>query len=127
MMAGQRWEGNGMRVVCIGAGYVGLVTAVAFAKLGHRTTVIDTNEVKVKMIEAEQIPFYEPGLEELLAEVTGHNFDVTTAYQVVQEADVVFIAVGTPSKADGTADLSFIKQTAINIADNLSAERFTVI
>ena len=118
-----------MRIVCIGAGYVGLLTASAFAKLGNKTTVIDVDEIKVRMIQAKKAPFYEPGLEELLLEVqeVQCNLDVTTSYHVVREADIIFIAVGTPSKADGAVDLSYIKQTAINIADNLAIDRFTVI
>lgn len=116
-----------MNVICIGSGYVGSVTGTAFAVLGHKTTVIDIDQNKVDLMNAGKSPIFEPGLDELIEKYIGNSLFATTSYEVVREADVVFIGVGTPSKEDGTADLKYIKLAAKSIGENLSSGRFTVI
>lgn len=116
-----------MNIVCIGSGYVGSVTGAAFATLGHRTTVIDIDKKKVELINSGKSPIYEPGLDELISSYIGNTLFAVDHYEVVREADVVFIGVGTPSKPDGTADLKYIKLAAQGIGKHLNAERFTVI
>ncbi|RNB76722.1 UDP-glucose dehydrogenase family protein [Brevibacillus panacihumi] len=116
-----------MRVVCIGAGYVGSVTGTALAANHHHTTIIDVNQEKIERLSRGECPIYEPGMETLLPTLIGKSLFATTSYDAVAEADVIFIAVGTPSNPDGSADLRYIKQTAEQIGKHLSGERFTVI
>ncbi|GED69121.1 UDP-glucose 6-dehydrogenase [Brevibacillus reuszeri] len=116
-----------MNVVCIGAGYVGSVTGTAFAAIGHQTTIIDIDQKKIERMNRGESPIYEPGMEQFLPALIGRNLFVTSSYDAVAEAQVVFIAVGTPSQEDGTADLRYIKLAAEHIGRALSKERFTVI
>ncbi|MEH7490037.1 hypothetical protein [Priestia megaterium] len=116
-----------MNIVCIGSGYVGSVTGTAFAVLGHKTTVIDINQQKVDLMNSGKSPIFEPGLDELINKYIGNTLSATTSYKVVNDADVIFIGVGTPSKEDGTADLKYIKLAAKSIGENLNPNRFTVI
>lgn len=116
-----------MRVVCIGGGYVGAVTAAALASIGHRTTVIDVDPVKVRMLNSGRSPIFEPGLDELLGRLAGRTLFADEGYDAVAEADVVFICVGTPSRPDGTADLGYVKHAAAGIGSRLNSGRFTVI
>lgn len=116
-----------MNVVCIGSGYVGSVTGAAFAALGYRTTVLDIDEQKVALLKAGRSPIYEPGLDELIARHYGRSLHATTQYEVIRFADIVFIGVGTPARADGTADLANIKLAAESIGKHLNPDKFTVI
>lgn len=116
-----------MKVICIGSGYVGSVTAAAFAFLGHDTTVIDIDPNKVKMMQSGNSPIYEPELDELISMTIGKTLHADTAYDGVSEADVIFICVGTPSKADGTVNMQYVTQAAEQIAARLNPESFTVI
>ncbi|MFD0676134.1 MULTISPECIES: UDP-glucose dehydrogenase family protein [unclassified Paenibacillus] len=114
-------------VVCIGCGYVGSVTSVAFAALGYHTVVIDVDSNKVEMINAGKSSLYEPGLESLIQQVAGRTLFAVSTYEPIKEADIVFICVGTPSLADGTADLTYIKTAAKQIGMALNPGKFTVI
>lgn len=116
-----------MNVVCIGSGYVGSVTGTAFAALGHKTTVIDIDPSKIDLLNAGKSPIYEPGLDKLVQKYIGKTLFATSNYHPVYEADVVFIGVGTPSKEDGTADLTYIKKAAEKIGEHLNPHRFTVV
>lgn len=116
-----------MNIVCIGSGYVGSVTGTAFAVLGHKTTVLDIDQKKVDLMNSGKSPIYEPGLDHLIASYIGNTLFATTNYEVVSDADVVFIGVGTPSKPDGTADLRYIKQAAANIGQHLNPNTYTII
>lgn len=116
-----------MNVVCIGAGYVGSVTGTAFAAIGHQTTIIDIDSNRIEQLNRGESPIYEPGMEQLLPALIGKNLFATTSFEAIAEAHVVFIAVGTPSKEDGTADLGYIKLAAQKIGRALSKDRFTVI
>lgn len=116
-----------MNVVCIGAGYVGSVTAAAFAEWGHHTTVVDIDPRKIALLNAGQSPIYEPGLETLIARHAGTLLFASTAYEAVRDADVVFIAVGTPSTPSGGADTTYVAAAARRIGEHLNGERFTVI
>lgn len=116
-----------MKVVCIGSGYVGSVTAAAFAALGHKTTVIDVDKKKVDLLNAGKSPIYEPGLEEIIQRHIGVTLFAATSYEAVRDAEVVFIAVGTPSREDGTADLKYVKKASVSIGNNLNPNSFTVV
>ncbi|OCT11011.1 nucleotide sugar dehydrogenase [Paenibacillus pectinilyticus] len=116
-----------MNVVCIGSGYVGSVTGAAFAVLGHHTTVLDIDQHKVDQMNAGKSPIYEPGLDHLIESYIGRSLFATTDYGVIYDADVVFIGVGTPSKGDGTADLTYIRLAAQSIGHHINPNKFTVI
>ncbi|WP_337270802.1 NAD-binding protein, partial [Oryzifoliimicrobium ureilyticus] len=117
-----------MRIVMIGSGYVGLVSGACLADFGHHVTCVDKSEAKIEALERGEVPIFEPGLEAIIA----HNrsagrldFSLDLAAPVAA-ADVVFIAVGTPSRrGDGHADLSYVYAAAREIAAAVSG--FTVI
>jgi UDPglucose 6-dehydrogenase len=117
-----------MRIAMIGAGYVGLVSGACFSDFGHHVICIDSDEEKVAALRCGKIPIHEPGLSELVASNVkqgrlGFGSDMKSA---VGGAEVVFIAVGTPSRrGDGHADLTFVYAAAREIAKALS--KFTVI
>lgn len=117
-----------MRITMVGAGYVGLVSGACFADFGHHVVCIDNDMEKVEALGRGEIPIYEPGLAELVASNVKQR-RLTFAYDMapaIDGADVVFIAVGTPSRrGDGHADLSYVYAAAREIADALSG--FTVI
>ncbi|MCB1517854.1 MAG: UDP-glucose/GDP-mannose dehydrogenase family protein [Hyphomicrobiaceae bacterium] len=100
-----------MRLAMIGTGYVGLVSGACFADFGHHVTCVDSDTQKIDALRDGLIPIYEPGLEELVKNnVTGGRLDFATAPDdAVSDADVVFLAVGTPSRrGDGHADLQYV-------------------
>ena len=108
-----------MNVTIIGAGYVGLTTGVALAYLGNRVTCLDVDEHKIGALHRNEAPFYEPFLEELMA-LAGENLLYTSDYAAgVPPADVVFIAVGTPSGRGGGVDLRYLHAAAESVDGNL--------
>jgi len=117
-----------MKVAVIGAGYVGL-TMACFAEFGHEITLIGRDRKKIEMINNGKPPIYEPGLEEILRRgVQAKKIKATNDYSVVKESDVVFICVGTPSNEDGSIDLSQIRTSSGQIAEQLkSLDRFIVV
>ncbi|WP_024278756.1 UDP-glucose/GDP-mannose dehydrogenase family protein [Xanthobacter sp. 126] len=117
-----------MRIAMIGAGYVGLVSGACFADFGHTVTCVDTHAGKIEALKQGEIPIYEPGLAELVANnVKAERLYFTTSLaEGVKDADAVFIAVGTPSRrGDGHADLSYVYQAARDIAGAIG--RYTVV
>ncbi|WP_434711043.1 UDP-glucose/GDP-mannose dehydrogenase family protein [Rhizobium sp. YTUHZ045] len=117
-----------MRITMIGSGYVGLVSGVCFADFGHDVICVDKDLSKIEALREGRIPIYEPGLDQLVAEntSTGRLSFSTDVGESVRGADVVFIAVGTPSRrGDGHADLSYVYAAAREIATYV--EGFTVI
>ncbi len=106
----------------IGAGHVGLVTAACFAKLGHNVSCADNDKQKIERIRNFDIPFYEPGLEEIVKEIVkNQKLTLTTSVaELTQNSEVIFIAVGTPSTPDGGADLSYVENVTIEIARALT-------
>ena len=113
----------------IGTGYVGLVTGPCLSDYGHRVTCIDIDAVKIERLKNGEIPIYEPGLEALVKEnVKAGRLLFTTEYDpAITEADVVFIAVGTPTsrRGDGYANLDYVYEAAKSIAPHLKG--YTVI
>jgi UDPglucose 6-dehydrogenase len=108
-----------MRKICvIGAGYVGLVTGTCFADLGNQVICVDIDEEKITKLKAGTMPFYEPGLEEMVRRnAQSGRLRFTTSYpQGIKEAEFVFISVDTPSGAEGEADLKYIRMAAEGIA-----------
>ncbi|MEC8157775.1 MAG: UDP-glucose/GDP-mannose dehydrogenase family protein [Pseudomonadota bacterium] len=117
-----------MKVVIIGAGYVGLVSGCCFAEFGADVTCVDVDEARIKALTHCYIPIYEPGLTELLTtNVEAGRLKFTTdVSSVVPSADLVFIAVGTPSRrGDGHADLTYVFDAASEVGKHLSS--YTVI
>ncbi|MGQ0722256.1 MAG: UDP-glucose dehydrogenase family protein [Candidatus Eiseniibacteriota bacterium] len=116
-----------VNITVVGTGYVGLVTGACLADFGNRVACVDNDPRKLATLEEGGIPFFEPGLQELvqrdrergLLRFTG---DIAAA---VREADVVFIAVGTPPGADGHADLTYVREVAKAIADHMDG--YTVV
>ena len=117
-----------MRVAMIGAGYVGLVSAACFSEFGHAVTCADAAPERVAALRAGQVPIYEPGLEVLVAAnaAAGRLSFTEDVADAVAAADVVMLAVGTPSRhGDGHADLSFVFEAARQVADSLDG--YTVV
>src|ERR671910_2079912 len=106
----------------VGAGYVGLVTGACLSNIGHRVTVMDADPDRVADLERGKVPIYEPGLEELMAKSADRLRFTTELAGVVHEADVVFIAVGTPQGDGGSADLSNVSDVACGLGRALSQE-----
>ena len=117
-----------MRITMIGSGYVGLVSGVCFADFGHDVICVDKDVSKIEALQRGEIPIFEPGLEQLVADnVRAGRLSFTTEVEAsVAASDVVFIAVGTPSRrGDGHADLSYVYAAAREIAQHVDG--FTVI
>lgn len=118
-----------MNIAIFGTGYVGLVTGVCLSDIGHRVTCIDIDENKVAKMKEGISPIYEPGLDELMSKNINENrlLFTTDCRQGIEEADVIYIAVGTPQQADGSANLQYIEQVALDIANNLKKDSIVVI
>ena len=117
-----------MRIAMIGSGYVGLVSGACLADYGHQVVCVDTDEGRIAALKRNEIPIFEPGLDEIVAtNVRGGRLAFTTDLaEAVAHAEVVFVAVGTPSRrGDGYADLSHIIAAARDIAKAISG--FTVV
>jgi len=117
-----------MKVVMIGAGYVGLVSGTCFAEFGAQVTCVDVDQSKIDALHDGRMPIYEPGLDEMVARNVreGRLHFTTKVADVVPEADLIFIAVGTPTRrGDGHADLQYVYAAAKEIARHLSG--YTVI
>jgi len=111
-----------MNVVMIGSGYVGLVSGACFAEFGANVTCIDVDQGKIDRLNAGEIPIYEPGLDDLVARnVAAGRLSFTIEYNpAICDADLVFIAVGTPTRrGDGHADLVYVYEAAKQIAPHL--------
>ncbi|MEE8574658.1 MAG: UDP-glucose/GDP-mannose dehydrogenase family protein [Thermodesulfobacteriota bacterium] len=117
-----------MQICVVGTGYVGLVTGTCFADFGVNVTCVDIDKEKIDSLNGGEIPIYEPGLNELVRKnVSQGRLKFTTDLDsAIRSALVVFIAVGTPPKADGGADLKYIDQVARSIAANLNGYKVIV-
>ena len=107
-----------MQVSVIGTGYVGLVTGACFAEFGVNVLCMDNDEKRVARLEKGEVPFYEPGITELVAKgISQGRLSFTSELaRAVDHGEVIFIAVGTPPKKDGSADLSFVEEVGRGIA-----------
>ena len=118
-----------MRIVVVGTGYVGLVAGTGFAEFGNQVTCVDNDASKVEALVKGIIPIYEPGLEELVRrnaaeERLSFTTDLAAA---VRDAAVVFIAVGTPPRPDGGADLKYVMAVAESLAKHLTRDAVVVL
>jgi UDPglucose 6-dehydrogenase len=107
-----------MKITVAGAGYVGIVTSACLAELGHLVTCIDIQKEKIDMLQSGRSPIYEPGLESMLEKnlSTGQLHFTVNPHDAYSDAEIIFIAVGTPEKFDGSVDLKYIHVVSILIA-----------
>ncbi|MFT8316338.1 MAG: UDP-glucose/GDP-mannose dehydrogenase family protein [Clostridium sp.] len=118
-----------MKIVVAGTGYVGLVTGACLSEVGHNVTCVDIDTKKVQLMKDGISPIYEPGLDELLKRnYSEGRLDFTTDYKnAYHDADVIFIGVGTPEKADGSANLDYVYIVARQIAQNVTKDCLVVV
>ncbi|TAJ08222.1 MAG: UDP-glucose/GDP-mannose dehydrogenase family protein [Nitrospirae bacterium] len=112
-----------MHISVIGTGYVGLVTGACFAEFGLNVTCMDTDAKRIGKLEKGEVPFFEPGLTELVHKGIKENHLTFTSNlpKAVEDALVIFIAVGTPPRADGSADLSYVEEVGRGIAQHMKS------
>ena len=117
-----------MRIAVIGTGYVGLVSGTCFAEVGNKVTCVDVNAEKIAKLKQGIIPIYEPGLEEMVLSNVAHNtlFFTTDLAEAVKDAEIAFIAVGTPMGDDGSADLQYVLSVAQGIGEAMQGELIIV-
>jgi UDPglucose 6-dehydrogenase len=115
-----------MNVAIIGTGYVGLTTGVCLAYIGHSVTCLDTDATKVEALKAGKVPIYEPHLDSLIAEASEKLLFTTSYEEAIPNAQVIFIAVGTPPSASGSPNLEYLSQAANSVGKHLG-NAFTVV
>lgn len=117
-----------MHIAVIGTGYVGLVTGACFAEFGVDVICVDIDADKIARLSAGEMPIYEPGLEQLVTKnmQSGRLRFTTDIQQAVEQALVIFLAVGTPPKSDGSPDLSFVEAAAASIAQHMRGYKVIV-
>ena len=117
-----------MNIAVVGTGYVGLVTGACFAEFGVTVIGVDSDETKIGLLRQGRVPFFEPGLEEMVARNTreGRLAFTTDIKTAVEKALVIFIAVGTPPTGEGGADLSFVRDVALSIARHMDGYKVVV-
>src|SRR5580698_4369961 len=116
-----------MKIAVVGTGYVGLVTGAGFSDFGHDVTCVDIDAARIAKLRSGDVPFYEPGLHDLIRRNTslGRLHFTTDTAEAVAGSQIVFIAVGTPSADDGSADLDHVLDAAAQIGAALT--QFTVV
>ncbi len=117
-----------MHIAVIGTGYVGLVTGACFAEFGVDVTCVDVDTAKIEKLHKGIIPIYEPGLDQIVEKnvKAGRLHFTTDIKSAVEQALVVFLAVGTPPQPDGTPDMSFYRQAAKDIAESMNGYKVLV-
>jgi len=118
-----------MKISVIGCGYVGLVSGACFADSGHTVTCIDNNNKKIQLLKDNQVPIYEPGLDELLLKnIKGNNLHFElNINENIKDSEIVIITVGTPTDENGEADLTFVRQCANEIAEFISPNTLVIV
>src|SRR4051794_6290137 len=111
-----------MDVTIIGCGYVGLVTGTCLASVGHTVRGVEKDPKKLKTLQDGHCPIFEPGLQELMQEnyASGQLQFTHDVKAAVKDAEVVFLCVGTPSKSDGTVDMSYLEGAGKEVCDSLA-------
>ena len=117
-----------MKIAVVGCGYVGLVSGACFASLGNEVMCVDIDAKKIAMLKKGQLPIYEPGLEELVREsVKKKNLSFTRDLgSAARRSEVIFIAVGTPPRPNGEADLSYVESVARTVAREINSYKLVV-
>ncbi len=113
-----------MKITVAGTGYVGLITGVCLAEMGHQVTCMDIQEEKIEMLQNGRSAIYEEGLEPLLEKnLSSKRLNFTTNPQLAYaQADIIFITVGTPENQNGTANLDYIREVAYTIAVHIKKD-----
>ncbi len=116
-----------MKLAIVGTGYVGLVSGACFAELGHDVVCVDIDKEKIDNLKKGIIPIYEPGLDEMVKRniKAGRIHFTTSIPEATKSSEIIFIAVGTPPRPDGSADLSYVENVAREIAQNMN--KYTII
>jgi len=117
-----------MKIAVVGSGYVGLVSGTCFSEMGNKVTCVDIDPKKIEKLNKGVIPIYEPGLEQMvLKNVKKKNLIFTTSLkEAISDAEIVFIAVGTPMGDDGSADLQYVLAVAKSIGETMVKELVVV-
>jgi UDPglucose 6-dehydrogenase len=117
-----------MNIAVIGSGYVGLVSGVCFAEMGNKVTCVDIDQKKIQKLQKGIIPIFEPGLEQMVLKNVKNNnlFFTTNLGEAISDAEIVFIAVGTPMGDDGSADLQYVLAVAKSIGQTMQ-KRLVVV
>jgi UDPglucose 6-dehydrogenase len=117
-----------MRISIFGSGYVGLVQAAVFANVGHRVICMDVDTDRIERLRQGQVPFFEPGLSELVCQGVSEDLLTFTdnTQTAVQDSDYLFICVGTPAGDDGSADLQYVMSVADGIAEHINGRKIIV-
>jgi len=116
-----------MRIAVIGSGYVGLVSAVCFAEMGHEVISVDNDSAKIAALERGEVPIHERFLPELLQRHLGGRLRFSSSIaQAVQESQAIFITVGTPQSETGEADLSYVEAVAYEIASAIQSPKLVI-
>ena len=116
-----------MNITVVGSGYVGLTAGACFAEMGNKVISVDVNKEKINALNKGKIPIFEPGLENLILKNLNKNiFFETDVKQSICNAEIIFIAVGTPMKDDGDVELKYVKKVASQIGQNLQKETIIV-
>src|ERR1700728_627118 len=116
-----------MRIAVIGSGYVGLVSAVCFAEIGHEVISVDNDSAKIAALERGEVPIHERYLPELLQRHLGGRLRFSNSIaQAVQESQAIFITVGTPQSETGEADLSYVEAVAYEIASAIQSRKLVI-
>ena len=118
-----------MKIAVAGTGYVGLVSGVCMAEMGHQVTCVDIDEKKIEIMKQGISPIYEQDLEELMQKnYAAGRIDYTTDYKsAYKDADAIFIGVGTPELPDGSADLTYVATVARQIAESIEKDCLVVV
>jgi UDPglucose 6-dehydrogenase len=118
-----------MNITVIGTGYVGLVSGVCYAELGNKVICVDKDLAKIEMLQAGEIPIYEPGLKELAAKNSsaGKLAFTTDLTEAVRQSDIIILAVGTPPMPSGEANMAYINQAALDVAEAMNGYKIIAI
>jgi len=110
------------KITFVGTGYVGLVSGAGISEFGHQVTCADIDQNKIECLKAGEIPIYEPGLESLVKQnvAKGRLHFSHDVPESIQNADIIFVAIGTPQGSNGEANLSVIESVAKTIGENLN-------
>ena len=118
-----------MKLAVIGTGYVGLVTGTCFARYGNSVVCIDVNEERIETLRKGTVPFYEPGLEEMMTRNMreGRLSFTTSTAEALTDAEACFICVGTPQAPDGSANMAFIESAAHDIGKGMAGDLLVIV
>ena len=116
-----------MKIAVIGTGYVGLTTTLLFSELGHDVVAVDIDKNKVETINSGLCPIYEPGADELLEKHININLRATTSYDNINDRDIIFICVGTPSRDDGTMETKYLETAAKEVGKHMKHGAIVIV